>query len=377
MKKNECAIVIPIYSNNLKKNELISLEQAKNIFSGYELIAVSPNDLDMDEENFTQIERFNSNFFLSVDAYNTLMLSCEFYRRFEKYEYILIYQLDAFVFSDQMQYFCKLGYDYIGAPWLHGIFNYVDSSHYLWNVGNGGLSLRKVPSFIRILEERKPLLGDQIKNEDLYYSSIVDEKFRIAPIDIALQFAFERQVKKCFELNKRQLPFGCHAWERYNLNFWKLYIEQFGYKVDETLKTGNEDTIRSKEYLLWEGFSQSVFDEQEMQKVNEKIKVLFEKANNSCIIFGAGFYGNSFSRWFSDIGIYVMFFCDNNMFLEGKSLNGIKIIGADKLLKKKGNSLVVILNYQYENDIAEQLKSIGLKPEKDFITLTDLIKKLE
>ena len=193
------------------------------------------------------------------------MLSCEFYRRFEKYEYILIYQLDAFVFSDQMQYFCKLGYDYIGAPWLHGIFNYVDSSHYLWNVGNGGLSLRKVPSFIRILEERKPLLGDQIKNEDLYYSSIVDEKFRIAPIDIALQFAFERQVKKCFELNKRQLPFGCHAWERYNLNFWKLYIEQFGYKVAETLKTGNEDTIRSKEYLLWEGFSQSVSDEQEMQ----------------------------------------------------------------------------------------------------------------
>lgn len=44
------------------------------------------------------------------------MLSAEFYDRFAAYEYVLIYQLDAFVFADRLAEFCQMGYDYIGAP---------------------------------------------------------------------------------------------------------------------------------------------------------------------------------------------------------------------------------------------------------------------
>lgn len=44
------------------------------------------------------------------------MLEADFYRRFGKYKYMLIYQLDAFVFSDKLLDFCEMGYDYIGAP---------------------------------------------------------------------------------------------------------------------------------------------------------------------------------------------------------------------------------------------------------------------
>jgi hypothetical protein len=28
----------------------------------------------------------------------------------------------------------------------------------------------------------------------------------------------------CFELNGRKLPFGCHAWQRYDRGFWEPYL---------------------------------------------------------------------------------------------------------------------------------------------------------
>ena len=371
------AIVVPIYTQQLNENEIISLNQLQKIFVKNRIIAVVPFGLYVDMHLFDSIEQFPQDFFTNIESYNRLMLSKDFYKRFQQYEYILIYQLDAFVFSNQLSYFCSLGYDYIGAPWLYGIFNYIDSSHYLWHVGNGGLSLRKVSSFIRVLEERKPLLGEQIKNEDLFFSSIVDEKFKVAPINVALQFSHERQVQKCFQLNHNQLPFGCHAWKRYDLDFWKLYIERYGDRVNIAENTGNEDKTRKSEYSLWERFSNIFSDEEKKQQANKWIQLLFNQYDKDCIIFGAGFYGNSFSKYFMDIGIKVRFFCDNDSLLDGKTLNGISIINSDKLLDKKENSLIVIINYQHENEIVEQLKSMNLEYKKDFITLTDLINVLD
>ena len=75
------------------------------------------------------------------------MLSSEFYRRFSKFEYILIYQLDAFVFKDQLNYWCKKGYDYIGAPWFEG-FHLTKTGVNIIGVGNGGFSLRRVKTHI-------------------------------------------------------------------------------------------------------------------------------------------------------------------------------------------------------------------------------------
>lgn len=371
------AVIVPLYSFQLSENEIVSLNQVKTILDKYDIIAITPPNLSVNNKYFTRTESFSPDFFTSIEAYNRLMLSPDFYRRFQDYEYILIYQLDAFVFSDQLSYFCNLGYDYIGAPWLHGIFNYIDSSHYLWHVGNGGLSLRRVESFIRILEDRKPLQGEQIKNEDLFFSSIVDDQFKVAPMEIALQFSFERQVKKCFALNHNQLPFGCHAWSRYDLEFWKPYIEQYGYEIRGTDKSGNEDITREQEYLLWENFSNNLVSKYGIVNVSQKIKEKFSHAGNSCIIFGAGFYGKSVSSWFTDIGISVRYFCDNNRKLEGKTLNGYCIIHPSSLVQHRRNSLIVIVNYQFENQIVEQLESMNYEKNKDFITFTDLIETLE
>lgn len=374
----ECAVVIPMYTPILKQQEIIALKQANKVFKKFDIIAAVPIGLAVEEDNFTRIERFEADFFSSINAYNRLMLSPSFYKRFQQYEYILIYQLDAFVFSDQLLYFCNLNYDYIGAPWLYGIFNYVDASHYIWYVGNGGLSLRKVTSFINILEDRKPLQSDQIKNEDLFFSSIVDENFRIAPKEIALQFSFERQVKKCYQQNHNKLPFGCHAWERYDLKFWKPYIEQSGYKVQEIRNNvGNEDEIREKEYLFWEKFANIIENKYEFEGVNQKLKKIFGQIDRSYIIFGAGFYGKGISSWFTDIGILIKCFCDNNLELAGKTLNNYPIIHTSRLQEYRENSVIIVVNYEYENQIVEQLETMNFKKKKDFITFTELVRELE
>src|SRR6185312_14561683 len=62
------------------------------------------------------------------------------------YKYILFYELDAWVFRDELNYWCTKGYDYIGAPWLDS------STKQIVGVGNGGFSLRKVNSSIRIFK---------------------------------------------------------------------------------------------------------------------------------------------------------------------------------------------------------------------------------
>jgi len=61
-------------------------------------------------------------------------------------------------------------------------------------------------------------------NEDLFWSDrakLFYPDFKIAPIDIALKFAFEAHPRCCFERNKNRLPFGCHAWAKWDRAFWE------------------------------------------------------------------------------------------------------------------------------------------------------------
>ena len=371
---NKCAIVIPMHTMQLYNQEKISLMQAKKIFKGCDIVAVMPKSLTVKEDDFTKIERFEDSFFKSITDYNRLMLSIDFYKRFQDYEYILLYQLDAFIFTDQLSYFCELGYDYIGAPWLYGIFNYIDAKHSVFHVGNGGLSLRRVRSFIKVLEERQPLRDEQIKNEDLFFSSIVSPEFRIAPLEIALQFAFERQVEKCYEMNNHKLPFGCHAWERYNFSFWKPYIEREGYMLPERIESlGNEDITRSAEYACFTGLSaffENNFDKEALRQKLEKKLDMFQK---SFVIFGAGFSGKALMKCLVDIGVPVRGFCDNNDTLIGKTLTDFPIFHISEIKSCREENFIIIANLEHEISMAEQLTENDFVRNRDYITFSDFV----
>lgn len=263
------AITIPIYKVELSENEKISFSQALNIFRNRDIIIICPDGLDVtnyriiaDKENkIITYESFDEFFFKDINGYNSLMLSHLFYDRFVEYEYILIYQLDCFVFKDELDVWVKKGYDYVGAPWLHNdrrewwtlknSIKYKLKAFYrrytnkpisismgYYKVGNGGFSLRNVKKFsetIRKFENSNRILPYRDPNnnylyaEDVFWGCEVNRYFpnlRIPSYKQALGFAFDMNPSLCYELNNNQLPFGCHAWYRYESDFWKSHIEQ-------------------------------------------------------------------------------------------------------------------------------------------------------
>lgn len=119
MMSNRVIIVIPIYKKSLNANEAKSLAQCQKVLHQYPIIFVAPESLEADfipTEN--KVERFDDAYFKSPKTYNKLLINPLFYERFIAYEFMLIHQLDAYVFKDELEKWCQKGYDYIGAPKL-------------------------------------------------------------------------------------------------------------------------------------------------------------------------------------------------------------------------------------------------------------------
>jgi hypothetical protein len=51
-----------------------------------------------------------------------------------------------------------------------------------------------------------------------------DPEFKVAPVEVALRFAFECASRFCSDATDRNLPFGCSAWERYDPEFWRPFL---------------------------------------------------------------------------------------------------------------------------------------------------------
>ena len=240
-------ILVPIYKETMNPMELISLTQLKKVMGKYEICFVAPQSLSGFRIEGIRNELFPDAYFESIDSYNRLMLSSSFYSRFLQYKYMLIYQLDAFVFEDRLQHFCSLGYDYIGAPWLRGMSQRDGEKMKFFHVGNGGLSLRNIQNTIKLLNRNNSENDFQYENnEDGFFASKNGIEYKVAPIEVALQFSFESEVKRCYYENAKELPMGCHAWWRYDLDFWRPYIEKEGYVIPNIC--GDEDYNNKESY---------------------------------------------------------------------------------------------------------------------------------
>lgn len=267
----QAAVVVPHYRAGLTADEEVSLRHLRHFLGAYDKFLAAPEGLGLRLDGFAEA-RFPAKYFHSTATYSALLLSADFYRAFDAYDYILLYQLDALVFSDRLAEWCARGHDYVGAPWLPGPGAFVSEPA----VGNGGLSLRRVESFLRVAEapgaareldryrdalaaagpahvrllslprkaaRRARLLGrdrrailDEARspadpgerlNEDCFWSFRARRyypEFKIAPVSEALDFAFELEPRRSYELNGRRLPFGCHAWNKYERDFWEPFL---------------------------------------------------------------------------------------------------------------------------------------------------------
>ena len=110
-RQNTVIVAIPYYHTDLSEKEIISLGQAQKVLEKYDLCLIAPLRLQsLLKTQKYQVEYFEDSFFENVSTYNRLMLTTEFYERFKLYRYMLVYQLDAFVFYDRLSYFCDLNY---------------------------------------------------------------------------------------------------------------------------------------------------------------------------------------------------------------------------------------------------------------------------
>lgn len=239
--------------------EKISLQRCIKILKDYPKVIVKPNTLELSflrsylDESF-EVEDFPPTYFEGFAGYNRLMLSSEFYKRFADNEYILICQLDAYVFEDKLTEWCLKGYDYIGAPWvkkrkyksvyyqfyrttrklLYRLLRLYNHDELTGHVGNGGLSLRKTETCLKItslLEQNCPLKFRkelQQLNEDVFWSlrvPVIQKDFNVPSWQEALEFAFDNRVKECFYWSHGRLPFGIHGWHKH-LDDYKDFIEE-------------------------------------------------------------------------------------------------------------------------------------------------------
>lgn len=267
--RRDVVVVIPIYKKSLSPNELLSLVQCFKILSKHPIVLIKPSSLVLADlglsEQFSDVLSFEDRYFANIHGYNELMLSTQFYKRFLGYNYMLIYQLDAIVFSDQLEYWCNQNYDYIGAPWLYpsslkswhinpvihfksllyrryNMFkNGLPRAKQLFNqVGNGGLSLRKTSKFYALSrqfrKEADLYIGrrEHQFNEDVFWSIELNRKgqnLRIPNYKIAANFAIENQPRLAFQLTHNELPFGTHAWEKH-LEFWAPLFQHYNINLN-------------------------------------------------------------------------------------------------------------------------------------------------
>ena len=232
MNMSQAVVVIPIYSEHLSATEQVSLNRVLSVLAEYPIYYVAPMKL----KNFLasrshKVEYFPDGCFSSVKSYSSLLLAGEFYNRFSNFEYMLICQLDAFVFVDRLKEFCDKEYDYIGASWEHWNYYYVGNKKYHSYVGNGGFSLRKIKSFIRVLEQYQEVVSEWRGPEDVFFAfcgDYLDDNFSVAPREMAWHFAFETYPRYIYEKINHELPFGCHAWNRADKEFYMSIMQQCG-----------------------------------------------------------------------------------------------------------------------------------------------------
>ncbi len=261
-------VVIPVHKTTISASEKKSLQVCCEILKHEDLYLVAPLSLNIDEYlkicDRLKICHVPNEWLQSWESYNLMKRSLDFYKLFEQYDYMLTYELDCLIFSDNWSKANSFKYDFIGAPWFKIENNSEGKTRYTneFQAGaNSGFSLRNINKCITILssiQNIKPvwklfsflqlhriirfswfmsyikplwksgpnvwlftLTENNPIHEDYYWTILIPKifKFNIAPFEDALKFSFETNPFYLYHLNK-ELPIGCHAWEKYEPVFW-------------------------------------------------------------------------------------------------------------------------------------------------------------
>ena len=242
----DCIIIIPLYKYDLYDYEIMSLNRILDLYySKYDIMFLVPDNFDIWKllnkyyynltDNFVYTYyKWHESYFVNSSTYNIICLNKNFYETFiNKYNYMLIYQLDAYIFKDELDYWINKEYDYIGSfenvilynnllkkdNYLYSIndfnkkynFTIPDDKKYIFNM-NGGCSLRNINFCYNI-----------VNNIDFYYyilydSGIIaeDSFYSLFCKDVSIyescKFGYSHfNLELSQIINNYELPFCAHA----------------------------------------------------------------------------------------------------------------------------------------------------------------------
>ena len=253
MKDYSLIIIIPVYNTNPKKTELASLQQFSKVYNWkYDVRIICPDDfsdeevvdyitlLNAPENVYVQYKRYDSKYFKTTESYSQLLKLNSFYNDYADYDYMLILQTDVWTLSlDNIDEWINKGFDYIGAPILTNKQHWPSSPC----CGNGGLSLRKISSFIKYTSNKEII---DILNKNDVYNKYEDVFFcegisQYMYIDMptwqeCAEFAWDMNPDILWDYTGGEFPhIGIHAWPK-NMPFWKDKIDVSNEVVEEAIK---------------------------------------------------------------------------------------------------------------------------------------------
>jgi hypothetical protein len=211
----------------------------------------------------------------SLEAYNRMMMSPLVFNALDGYTHMILHEPDAIVLRDEIDHWCNQPFDYIGAPWFEGLGLAAPNAP-IYGVGNSGFSLHRLSTSRRVTASwrrwypystvakdliqglrgnpkrlRRGLIGlgsgGLLRGAhklydwycDIFWSVAVpklDKSFRIPPPEIAIQFAWEVFPSRCMTMCRGRLPFGIHAWAKYDYEFLKPHLLSAGVDLLEVSK---------------------------------------------------------------------------------------------------------------------------------------------
>ena len=330
-----------------------------------------------------RVEYFENRYFRSNHTYSELMLLPEFYKRFSDYDFMLVYQLDAFVFSDRLNEFCMLGYDYIGAPMKRWEENW---SAVGCMIGNGGFSLRKIQSMVRVLEDKEAIFRKKpacwkenrfLLWEDVFFafcSTLPELDFHVPDFHTALNFAVGTDISHVYAKMPEWMPFGCHAWDWQDYWFWKPLVESYGYALPKP----KGDAARSMRQILVERYlGRRILRASEHHKkvVSDELMKIWPEEPTQIVLWGWGVYGRIAKRIFQMIGQDISLIFDRGVNQE-TSIEGTKVVPPDIDKVWEQGLYVVVTTRKYEDEICENLMGYGMIEGKNYGRISVLMDQL-
>lgn len=369
--KKNLIIIIPFYKQDMDIFEEISLTQLKKVLGKYDICFIGPEGKQINCNHILasyKIETYDSSYFENTKSYSRLLLSTEFYLKYKNYKYMLIHQMDAFVFEDRVQEFINLGYDYYGAPMTSD-----DPSEYV--LYNGGLSLRKIDSVIDVLEKYRDdildnhKLGSKFKDcEDDFFSYCgcnKNIKFTVPPVRVAAGFSVQTDMGHGFRnIKEGMLPFGFHHWPNWNYRIWKPIVERLGYELPDIDIVESKDIILQERLRREETFLKVQINIHNNNELKREIIGRLEFLMNGFVIWGAGKDGLECLDLLNTLGLKPNYIVDTN---KKGIIQGIPI---SELYKKSDNFFIIVATKKYEKEICNTIKSEGYSR---FCSYTDLL----